>query len=181
MTQTLSQDATRTAVPTTTPIKVRRLGHIVYYVSDVERSVQFWTEIMGFKLSDRNERGMAFLRCGSDHHTIALTPKDSTTRLPADAPDVQGTMHFAFEVGSVEELFQARDFAKSRGYEVIDEGRKGPGSNVEIHILDPDGYDIELYADMDQIGWDGQSRPSSEWRRVKSLEEAVANPVPSRG
>ncbi len=47
-----------------------------------------------------------------------------------------------------------------------------------MEFLDPDGLTIELYAAMDQVGWDGKSRPSNEWRRAKSLEEAVENPVP---
>ena len=42
---------------TQTPVKVKKIGHVVYRVSDVERSVKFWTEVMGFKESDRNEHG----------------------------------------------------------------------------------------------------------------------------
>lgn len=53
-----------------TPVGVKKLGHVVFHVSDIERSTRFWTEIMGFEVSDRNERGMVFLRSGSDHHTL---------------------------------------------------------------------------------------------------------------
>ena len=67
---------------TSTPIKVRKLGHVVFRVSDVERSTRFWTEIMGFSISDRNERGMVFLRHGSDHHSIALAAADPGEGLP---------------------------------------------------------------------------------------------------
>lgn len=49
-----------------TPIKVKKIGHVVFNVSDVERSTRFWTEIMGFKVSDVNERGMVFLRNALD-------------------------------------------------------------------------------------------------------------------
>ena len=66
------------------PIKVNKLGHLVYEVSDVEKTVGFWTEVMGFTLSDRNHLGMAFLRCGSDHHAIALAQSRSAAR-PAPA------------------------------------------------------------------------------------------------
>ena len=45
-------------------------------------------------------------------------------------------------------------------------------------VRDPDGFSIELYASMDQIGADGTSRPAEQWRRAKSLEEAVAHPLP---
>ena len=60
---------------------------------------------------------------------------------------------------------------------VLFEGRRGPGSNPGIEFLNPDGYNIELYASMDQIGPDGRSRPPEEWRRASSLDEAIANPV----
>jgi catechol 2,3-dioxygenase-like lactoylglutathione lyase family enzyme len=174
------KQATQGSVPQATPIKVRKLGHIVYTVSDIERSVKFWTEIMGFKESDRNERGMVFLRCQTDHHTIGLAPKDPDAKLPSqDDPKTLGTQHFAMEVASVDELFRAREFVKSRGLQIVAEGRRGPGSNIEIHFLDPDGYDIELYAEMEQVGWDGHTRPPEYWRRASSLEDAVANPVPT--
>ncbi len=172
--------AAQGSASTTTPIRVRKIGHIVYTVSDIQRSVKFWTEVMGFKVSDTNERGMVFLRCQTDHHSIGLAQKDSDATLPGkDDPKALGSQHFAMEVASVDELFRAREFVKSRGLEIVAEGRRGPGSNIEIHFLDPDGYDIELYAEMEQVGWNGVSRPSTHWRRASSLEEAVANPVPT--
>src|SRR5207245_3106664 len=61
-------------MPEGTPVRVKKLGHVVFTVSDIERTTRFWTEIMGFQMSDRNERGMIFLRNGSDHHTVALVP-----------------------------------------------------------------------------------------------------------
>ncbi len=160
----------------TTPIRVKKLGHVVYRVSDLERSVKFWTEIMGFQVSDRNEHGMVFLRHGADHHTIALAPAKENPGLPTR--DQVGLDHFALEVESVWELFKIRDFLRAKGVPIIFEGRRGPGCNPGVEFLDPDGFKIELYACMDQIGWDGKSRPPEQWRRANSLEEVVANPVP---
>ncbi len=162
-----------------TPIHVRKLGHVVFRVSDVERTTKFWTEIMGFQVSDRNEIGMVFLRHASDHHTIALAPAKDKSGLPEK--EQVGFDHCAFEVPSVADLFKIREFLRSRGVTISFEGRKGPGCNPGIEFLDPDGYLVEVYADMDQIGWEGTSRPSDQWRRVRSLEEAVANPVPGKG
>ena len=56
----------------TTPVRVKKIGHIVFRVKDVEETIKFWTEVMGFHVSDRNEGGLIFLRCGSDHHTIGV-------------------------------------------------------------------------------------------------------------
>ncbi|MCH7912486.1 MAG: VOC family protein [Deltaproteobacteria bacterium] len=159
----------------TTPVRAKKLGHVVFNVSDVERTTKFWTEIMGFKVSDRNERGMVFLRNGSDHHTIALAPAEGNNEVPKKG--LVGFDHCALEVGSVSELFKIRDFLRSKRVTITYEGRKGPGCNPGIEFLDPDGITIELYASMDQIGWDGKSRSGEQWRRAKSLEEVIANPV----
>ncbi len=159
----------------TTPVQVKKLGHVVFNVSDIERTTKFWTEIMGFHVSDRNERGMVFLRNASDHHTIGLA-KSRENELPK-AGHV-GFSHCALEVESVAELFKIREFLRAKGVKIKFEGRKGPGCNTGVEFLDPDGFTIELYAAMDQVGRDGKSRPANEWRRAKTLEEAVENPVP---
>jgi catechol 2,3-dioxygenase len=158
-----------------TPVRVKKLGHVVLTVSDIERSTKFWTDIMGFEVSDKNEIGMVFLRNGPDHHTIALVPAKSS-----GAPREEGELgfhHCALEVATVSELFKIRDFLRARGVPIVYEGRRGPGGNPGIEFKDPDGFNIEIYSSMDQIGSDGQSRPAGEWRRAKTLEEAVANPL----
>ena len=160
---------------TSTPIHVRKLGHVVFRVSDVERTTRFWTEIMGFAISDRNERGMVFLRHGSDHHSIALAAAEPAEGLPTK--DRIGFDHLALEVGSVAELFEIRDFLRAHDVPIVYEGRRGAGSNPGIEFLDPDGYQLEVYAAMDQIGWEGVSRPASQWRRATSLEQVLAEPV----
>jgi catechol 2,3-dioxygenase-like lactoylglutathione lyase family enzyme len=161
--------------PTKTPIKVRKIGHVVYEVSDIERSTAFWTEIMGFSVSDRNESGMVFLRSAADHHSIALVPAPGKVKPGKDALQIH---HWAMEVDSVETLFAARDFLRARGIPISYEGRRGPGGNIGIEFRDPDGYLVEIYCGMDQIGEDGKSRPPEQWRRATTLEEAVNNPLP---
>lgn len=160
---------------TTTPINVEKLGHMVYEVSDIERSVRFWTEIMGFQVSDRNEFGMVFLRSGSDHHAIGLCPTNKTA-LPAPESGLLFS-HLAMQVANVEALFAARTFLRERGVKIVFEGRKGPGGNIGLEFEDPDGYVFEIYAGMDQVGDDGRVRPPEQWIRVRSLEEAVAKPL----
>ena len=158
------------------PFRIKKLGHVVYYVSDMDRTVKFYTEILPLKVSDVNEHGMVFLRHGADHHTIAFAPRPGGVQPPNEYLKLS---HFAMEVESVETLFKIRDWLRQHNVTITFEGRKGPGANAGVEFLDPDGYTIELYADMEQIGWDGQSRPSKFWRRVKSLEDVVAIPVPT--
>jgi catechol 2,3-dioxygenase-like lactoylglutathione lyase family enzyme len=152
--------------PDPSPIAVQKLGHVVYEVSDMQRSVKFWTEVMGFKVSDVNEWGMVFLRCAQDHHTIALKEVKGLKR-PAKDQGLQ-IDHMAFAVDRLETLFAAREYLKRHDIPIVFEGRRGPGCNIEI------------YWGMDQIGPDGRSRPAEQFRRARSLEEAVANPLPER-
>ncbi len=160
------------------PIRVNKLGHFVYEVSDIERSVRFWTEVMGFKETDRNERGMVFFSCGADHHGIGLTPGKAPERpKPGAALRVE---HLALEVDNAEILFKARDFLRENNIPSVFEGRKGAGGNMALHFNDPDGYEFELYYGMDQIDESGRSRPKEQYHRVKTLEDALANPLPEK-
>lgn len=160
----------------TSPIRVNKLGHLVYEVSDVERTVRFWTEVMGFEETDRNEIGMVFFRCGADHHAIGLKPGKAKAR-----PETGAALkmeHLALEVDNMDVLFKARDYLKANNIPVVFEGRKGAGGNAALHFNDPDGYEFELYCGMDQIDRSGRLRPAEQFHRVKSLEDAVANPLP---
>ena len=159
------------------PVKIKKIGHVVLSVSDIERSTKFWTEVMGFKFSDKNEVGMMFFRNGTDHHTVALMQATEKNELPKRGE--VGFDHMALEVATVSELFKIRDFLKSKGVTIFYEGRRGPGGNPGLEFYDPDGYKIEIYASMDQIGTDGRSRPANEWKRATTLEDAVANPLPN--
>jgi catechol-2,3-dioxygenase len=120
--------------------------------------------------------GMAFLRNGTDHHTLAFAKAPADAALPSSKEFVTFN-HLALEVDSVEDLFKAREFLKEQGVEITFEGRRGAGCNVGIEFKDPDGYSVELTCQMDQVPWDGEARPHDQHRRASSLEEAVANPV----
>jgi catechol 2,3-dioxygenase-like lactoylglutathione lyase family enzyme len=161
---------------TKTPIKVNKLGHLVYEVSDIERTTKFWTEILGFTVSDTNHQGMIFLRSAGDHHSIALVPTKKTARPPAEAG--LRFHHLAMEVDSMDMLFAARDFLNERGIPLSFEGRRGPGGNTGLEFEDPDGYTFEIYCNMDQVGPDGKTRPPEQFDRVGSLEDSVARPLP---
>ena len=160
------------------PIKVNKLGHFIYEVSDVERTVRFWTEVMGFEETDRNEGGMVFFRCGADHHAIGLKPGKAKKRPePGAALKME---HLALEVDNMDVLFKARDYLEQNKIPVVFQGRKGAGGNAALHFNDPDGYEFELYCGMDQIDETGKLRPQEQFHRVKTLEDALANPLPEK-
>jgi catechol-2,3-dioxygenase len=89
------------------PVRIRKLGHVVIQVRDLERSTRFYTEVFNFRVSDRNPEGAVFLTSVGDHHTVALFPSagDAAATPSKDAVRLH---HFAMEVGSVDELFEIR-------------------------------------------------------------------------
>jgi catechol 2,3-dioxygenase len=178
MTETLERVSGNLASGERSPVQIRKLGHVVFRVSDVERSIKFYTEILNFRVSDVNEQGMVFFNACGDHHTVAIAPAPAGQSATHAPKDQLGLSHFAMEVANLDELFEIRDFLKRKGVEITFEGRKGAGSNVGVEFKDPDGYQLELYCTMDQIGRDNRARPSSQWHRVKSLEDARDHPLP---
>ena len=171
----------RNEAPVQTPIAVKKLAHVVYEVSDVPRTTRFWTDVMGFTVSEstvnRNNESMTFLRSGTDHHAIGLVQSDAPGRVPKGT--ILQTHHWAYEVDNLDMLFKARDFLRAHNVPIVYEGRRGPGCNIGVEFEDPDGYVIEIYVDMDQVGPDGRLRPVEQFRRALTLEDAVANPVPA--
>ena len=97
------------------PIKVNKLGHFVYEVTDIERTVKFWTEVMGFKETDRNEHGMVFFRCGADHHAIGLKPMGKGKKPQREMKTGLQMEHLAFEVDNVDVLLKAKEYFKKIG------------------------------------------------------------------
>jgi catechol 2,3-dioxygenase-like lactoylglutathione lyase family enzyme len=174
MAQMETTSSTQSASPRS-PVRIRKLGHVVIHVSDLERSMKFYTEVLNFRVSDRSPEGAYFLTSVGDHHTIGLFPPAGES---AESTSKQAVRlhHFAMEVGSLDELIEARDFLKERGVRIVFEGRHRMGGHTAIEFLDPDGFQLELYCDMDRTRPDGRSRPLGSAPRATTLEAARDNP-----
>lgn len=146
-------------------VKIKKLGHVGIFVRDIEKSKKFYTEILGFKVSDTNEQGIVFLRCGTDHHDTVLVPMPKESQGSAQVERVE-IQQISYEVDRVEDLRAALKFLEEKGVTIVSGLRqRGPGNDKTIDFLDPDGNNIQLYWEMDQIGWDGLSRPKEMWVR----------------
>jgi catechol 2,3-dioxygenase len=146
-------------------VKISRLGHVGVFVKDVKRSTKFYTEILGFKVSDVNEQGITFLRCATDHHDTVLVPlpKENHESVSEDRKEIQ---QISYEVDREEDLRRALKFLKEKGVTIVSGLRqRGPGGDKTIDFLDPDGNNIQLFCEMDQIGWDDVSKPKETWVR----------------
>ena len=128
------------------PIKLERIGHCALRVRDVERSKEFYTQVLGFQLMEQDpEHGGVFMSLPQDGHTLDLSPVDDpeTALPPLQARDGVGVRHFAFKVGSYEALKDAYDTLLAHGVQVrrmIDHV-----SQRSIYFNDPDDNPLEIY------------------------------------
>ena len=152
------------------PFSVGKLGHVVILVTDLERSTEFYTQVLGFRVSDVYPEdmvpgGMVFLRCNPDHHCLALVGASP------EAVQRGGLHHIAFEVPTLDDVFRARTHLR-RHKAVIDfEGRRRAGCQIAVEFRDPDGHRLELYWGVDQVGTDGRVRPAAAPARHRSLHD----------
>lgn len=165
----------RNAPPAGLPFNVTKLGHVVLRVTDLERSVEFYTGVLGFRVSDvypesMMKGGMVFMRCNTDHHGVALV---GGAQAPAAGRELH---HLAFEVATLDEVVRAREHLQRHGVKIEFHGRRRAGCQVAVEFRDPDNHFLEIFWGLDQVGSDGRSRPPEEWREALTLEEAIANP-----
>lgn len=170
------EELKRMTRPKGLPFRIGKLGHVVLNVTDMARSVRFYTEILGFEISDvyppeMVPGGMVFMRCNSDHHGVALV---GSLARPSTGTELN---HLAFEVGTLDEVLRARDHLRRHGVPLDFEGRRRAGCQIAVEFRDPDGHRLEIYWGIDQVGSGGHVRPPAEWKWAHSLEEAIADPV----
>jgi catechol 2,3-dioxygenase-like lactoylglutathione lyase family enzyme len=124
-------------------VRPRRLAHVLLFTRDVEKAVQFYTRVLGLRLSDRSGDGIAFMHGihGSDHHMIAF--------VTSSAP---GLHHLSWDVGSVDDIGRGAmhmlDKGFSRGWGL---GRHVLGSNYFHYVCDPWGSFSEYSAGIDFV------------------------------
>ena len=164
------------AEPRGLPFALTKIGHVVLRCTDLERSAKFYTEILGFRISDVYPEsmmpgGMVFMRCNADHHGVALVGGMKEAARGAELH------HMAFEVDSLDEVLRARDHLRAHGVAIDFEGRRRAGVQIAVEFRDPDDHRLEIYWGLDRVGGDGRVRPAAEWKGAPSLRQAIADPV----
>lgn len=160
------------------PFKIRRLGHFGMNVRDPAASLAFYREVFGFRLADPIDfaarlppalQGTVgptigyFMRHGSDHHSLVIFPQSVMSAVyPRPAGQPPATINqITWQVGTLDEVAEGFEWFQARGIRVNRSGRDTPGSNWHFYPFDPEGLVNELYYGIEQIGWDGLSKPAA--------------------
>ena len=129
-------------------MEVQALGHVVLKVRDLHRSEGFYSCVLGMRIVSRiSDPRMTFFSLGTpgNHHEFALMELGASAQAPDH--DATGLAHVAFKVGSsAEALRLARNVLQAAGTTVLYEAERA--HTRSIHVLDPDGNEIELYVDI---------------------------------
>lgn len=125
-------------------MRIKELGHVVLYVTDATVMANFYRDTLGFHEITRNP-GMAIFSSGRTHHELLMIEIGGRPK-PQHAPE-PGLYHIGFKIGdSTEDVKQALKELTQAGVTII--GTTDHGVTHSLYILDPDGNELELYADV---------------------------------
>lgn len=125
-------------------MQIKELGHVVLYVSSLERSANFYRDTLGFHELHRG-RGTALFSSGRTHHELLLIEIGGE---PLRNRSLQpGLYHIGFKIGDGHEAARlVYQELQIKNVTII--GTGDHGVTHSIYILDPDGNELELYADV---------------------------------
>lgn len=135
------------------PVQPKKISHVVLNTPDFEGIIEFYTGLLGFRVSDWSEKQMVFLRCNTDHHAISFN------RAPHAALN-----HVAYELPNVDGVMRGIGTLKRLGVNPMwGPGRHGPGNNIFCYFQDAAGYVCEYTAEVQTI--DEESHQPEVWPR----------------
>jgi catechol 2,3-dioxygenase len=128
-------------------IQLKRIGHVLLKVADVERSRAFYNKVLGFEVVEEDpEHGGVFMTLGEEGHTLDLSPVDDLETAQRLSPNRVGVHHIAFLVDSEETLKKAYFMLQDQGVEVV--RAVDHVSQKSIYFHDPDGNRLEIYYEL---------------------------------
>ena len=141
------------------------LGHVVFYVKDLGRSLGFYRDLLGFKAVGRIFNGAAAaLTSGRTHHELLLIQVGDAPGPPPGRR--RGLYHIGIKIGdSLDELRQAKGELEQAGISI--DGMSDHTVSQSLYLKDPDGNEVELYVDADESIW--RNDPAAVVSPIKPL------------
>jgi catechol 2,3-dioxygenase len=129
-----------------------RIGHVVLKVRDLDRSLAFYRDLLGFQVVSELSNVMIFLSAGrGNHHDLALLRVGQ--QAPSPVPTAVGLYHVAIQLADWEAVRAAHALLTERG---LLKGAVDHGVTRSLYTADPDGNEIELYCDAPRSEWEGR-------------------------
>jgi catechol 2,3-dioxygenase len=156
-----------------------RIGHVHLKVADLDRSIRFYRDLMGFDLLTRLGNQAAFLSAGGYHHHLGLNTWESAGGSPPPR-GTTGLYHFAINYPTRRDLAVAFKRLLDNGWAI--DGASDHGTHEAIYLSDPDSNGIELAWDRDRSQWPRQGdqiRFTSLPLDFDGLLAEIATPVAS--
>lgn len=127
-----------------------RIGHVHLKVSDIDRALAFYCDILGMRLMQRYGTQAAFISAGGYHHHIGLNTWESKGGKPP-APGTTGLYHTAILYPTRKDLANVLKSLVEAGWQL--DGASDHGVSEAIYLRDPDQNGVELYRDRDEAEW----------------------------
>jgi catechol 2,3-dioxygenase len=144
-------------------LRPQRIGHVVLKVRDLDRSLAFYRDVLGFNVSGEMSNVMIFLTAtGENHHDLGLLRVGDEA--PSPVPTAVGLYHVAIQLPDLDALRAAHGVLSERG---LLRGAVDHGVSRSLYTADPDGNEIELYCDAPREEWEGRVH---ETMTVKPLD-----------
>ncbi|HMO62623.1 MAG TPA: VOC family protein [Ferruginibacter sp.] len=142
-----------------------RIGHVHLKVSDIERALQFYRDILGFAVMQYYGNSAVFISAGGYHHHIGLNTWHSKGAGPAPVNGV-GLYHTAIVYPEKKDLVTIVRRLAEHKYPLT--GAADHGVSLAIYLNDPDGNGVELYWDKPKEQW-----PVDEQGKLQMVSEAI--------
>jgi catechol 2,3-dioxygenase len=155
------------------------IGHVHLKVADLERSLKFYRDVLGFEVTQGYGQDAVFISAGGYHHHIGLNTWESKQGLPP-APGTTGLYHLAILYPTRAALADAlRRLIKAN---IPLTGAADHGVSEAIYLNDPDGNGVELYWDRPRNEWPrNPDETLAMYTRQLDLENLLAEPEESVG
>jgi hypothetical protein len=156
----------------------QKISHIVLHSPDHKALVQFFIDVLGFKLSDWLGDFMAFLRCNEWHHRLAVLPGPPCLN------------HVAYDMLSVDCMMRGVSRLRQQGTDIKwGPGRHTAGNNAFSYFVTPGGFAVEYTAEVEQVDFDTHEakvhipgpQVMDQWGTGVGGPQAMPHPEPDKG
>jgi catechol 2,3-dioxygenase-like lactoylglutathione lyase family enzyme len=156
----------------------QKISHIVMHSPDHKAAVQFFVDVLGFKVSDWLGDFMAFLRCNEWHHRIAFLPGPPCLN------------HVAYDVLGVDDMMRGVSRLKQQDVEIQwGPGRHTAGNNTFSYFVTPNGFTVEYTSELESVDFETHEakvhapgpQDKDQWGIGVGGPQTMPHPEPDKG